>query len=262
MKFPHTCSLTYTTSLAYSTTIAPYAKSRPPGPLRVFIGVDQRQPVAYQVAAASIVKHSSVPVAITPLVLRQLPLKRRGLTDFTFSRYLVPYLCGYEGHALFVDADTLCLSDIADLPWDADESVSVVKHTTVTKNGQQVNVGFERPSVMLFNCEQSKRLTPGYIETGTPQKFDEWALSVGELDPAWNYLVGYNTGGGAKLAHFTMGIPIFEETKDDEYAAEWHAVANECVQSCGWADIMGGSVHAKWKQKPAISQFLKHQGFG
>lgn len=230
--------------------------------LRVFIGFDPRQPVAYNVAQASIIRNSSRPVSITPLILSQLPLKRRGLTEFTFSRYLVPYLCGYEGHALFVDADILCMGDIAELPWDTEAAVSVVKHTTVTKGGQIVNVQFERPSVMLFNCDQCPPLSLELIENGTPQKLETWAHSVGELPREWNYLVGYDTGGGAKLAHFTQGIPIFEETQNDEYAAQWLEMAKWCGESCSWTEIMGNSVHAKWKQKPAIASFLQLQGFG
>lgn len=230
-------------------------------PLRVFIGFDPRQPVAYQVAAASIAKHSSVPVSITPLILSKLPLKRRGLTEFTFSRFLVPYLCGYQGHALFVDADVLCMADIAQLPWDAFEAVSVVKHSSVQKQGKSIDVRFERPSVMLFNCDFCDRLTPEYIETKNPFSFD-WADAIGELPPQWNYLVGYNSGGGAKLAHFTQGIPIFEETCSDEYAADWLEMAKWCGESCSWQEIMGNSVHAKWKQKPPIALFLQLQGFG
>lgn len=230
-------------------------------PLRVFIGYDPRQPVAYNIAQASITRNSSVPVSITPLILSQLPLKRRGLTEFTFSRFLVPYLCGYEGHALFVDADVLCLGDISELPWDAFEAVSVVKHSSVQKQGKSIDVRFERPSVMLFNCDFCDRLTPEYIETQNPFSF-EWADAIGELPHEWNYLVGYNSGGGAKLAHFTMGIPIFEETCSDEYAAEWLEMAKWCAESCSWQEIMGNSVHAKWKQKPAIASFLQLQGFG
>lgn len=231
-------------------------------PLRVFIGMDDRQPVAYHVAQASIIRNSSVPVSITPLVLSQLPIKRRGLTSFTFSRYLVPYLCNYDGPALFVDADILCMGDIAELPWETEAAVSVVKHTTVTKGGQTVNVQFERPSVMLFNCEQCPPLSLDLIENGTPQKMDTWAHSIGELPREWNYLVGYDTGGGAKLAHFTQGIPIFEETCNDEYAAEWLEMAKWCSESCSWQEIMGNSVHAKWKQKSPVLPFLKLQGFG
>lgn len=227
--------------------------------LRVFIGADERQPLAFTVAQESIATRSSKPVAITRLIQSQLPVKRQGLTSFTFTRYLVPWLCGYEGYALFVDADILCRGDIAELPWDSEHAVSVVPHTSVKKNGQDVSVYFERPSVMLFNCSKCKRLTPDYIETGKPQSL-EWAASVGELPRQWNHLVGYDSPKDAKLAHFTQGIPCFEETHRDEYADEWAAVAQQASATCSWAEIMGNSVHAKWKQRPVLSSFLKVQG--
>lgn len=228
--------------------------------MRVFIGVDERQPLAYSVARHSIEQAASKPVAITPLILRQLPMQRRGLTDFTYTRYLPPWLCNYEGAALFVDADIVCMGDIAELPWNTPHSVCVVPHDMVTKNGQPVSVRFERPSVMLFNCAACRRLTPDYIATGKPQSFD-WADSVGELPREWNHLVGYDTPSPAKLAHFTMGIPCFDETKGDEYASEWQQAANAAFATCGWSEIMGGSVHAQFKQTPQMSTFLRAQGF-
>mgnify|MGYP003348841068 CR=1 FL=1 len=79
--------------------------------LRIFIGIDARQPVAYHVLVSSIQRRASRPVAITPLILEQLPIQRQGLTTFTFSRYLVPYLCGYEGQGLFIDSDMILLDD-------------------------------------------------------------------------------------------------------------------------------------------------------
>lgn len=246
-------------SVSYENSIS--ERRQPSKTLRVFVGFDPRQPVAYQVAAASIAKNSSRPVSITPLILSQLPLKRRGLTEFTFSRFLVPYLCSYEGHALFVDADVLCLGDIDELPWDSLEAVRMVKHESVQRAGKTVDVRFERPSVMLFNCQRCTALTPEFVESGNVFAMN-WTTAIGSLPAEWNYLVGYNTGGGAKLAHFTQGIPIFEETRNDEYAAEWLEMAKWCGESCSWAEIMGNSVHAKWKQKPAINQFLSLQGFG
>lgn len=229
--------------------------------MRVFIGVDQRQLLAYSVARHSIEQTASKPVSITPLILRQLPLQRRGLTEFTFARYLVPWLCHYEGAALFLDADTLCMGDISALPWDTTHSVCVVPHDTVVKNGQQVSVRFERPSVMLFNCTKCKRLTPEYIERGKPQSF-EWADSVGDLPREWNHLVGYDSPDAeVKLAHFTMGIPCFPETQNDDFAAEWQQTATTAFATCSWAEIMGGSVHAAYKQPPQTAAFLRAQGF-
>jgi hypothetical protein len=215
---------------------------------RVFIGVDERQPVAYTVASRSVQFNCSKPVSVTPLLQRQLPVKRKGLTTFTFTRYLVPWLCGYQGRALFIDADTLVLGDIAELPWESNDALCVVPHGFVEKNGQPVSVLFERPSVMLFDCSKCQALTPEYIETGKPHSLVEWAPSIGHLPAEWNYLVGYNKGGNAKLAHFTMGIPCFPETAEDEFAAEWSRVAQAAMSTVEWAQIMGGSVHAQWKR--------------
>lgn len=216
---------------------------------RVFIGVDPRQWLAYTVAAHSLMVTSSVPVAVTPLIYSQLPVKRKGLTEFTFTRYLVPWLCDYKGSALFIDADTLTIGDIAELPWDSEHAVSVVPHDRVSVEGHDVNVRFERASVMQFNCEKCTSLTPEYIETGAPQSF-EWASSVGDLPKEWNHLVGYDAPAPAKLVHFTQGIPCFDETSADEYAKEWQCALSAATHTCSWAEIMGPSVHARFKVNP------------
>lgn len=244
-------------------------------PLRVFIGYDSRQPVAFNIAQASIYRHCSRPVTITPLVLDTLPIERRGLTEFSVSRYLVPWLCNFEGHALFLDGDTLCMGDIAELPWHTEHAVSVVHHDSVQKHGQSVDVRFERPSVMLFNCAKCTALTPEMVQTGKPHNL-QWAETVGDLPHEWNYLVGYDSEQTlrlsqdldpdedtkpVKLAHFTMGLPCFEETAKDEYAAEWRETAAWSGSTCSWAEIMGGSVHAKWKQPPPVNRFMRAQGF-
>jgi hypothetical protein len=146
--------------------------------LRVFIGTDPRQPIAWNVLSDSINRHSSKPVAITPLSLKTLPITRRGLTEFTFSRFLPPYLCGYKGTALFLDADMVGTADIAELFAQANgvDSVQV--------NRDQAR--FEWPSAMLFNCEHCTTLTPEYVQDARNQLFDfAWAKSIGEFSPEW-----------------------------------------------------------------------------
>ena len=221
-------------------------------PLRIFVGVDERQPIAFSVAQHSIAQRSSKPVAITPLIQKQLPVKRRGLTSFTFTRYLVPWLCDFQGHALFVDADILLRGDIAQLPWDAPATVSVVPHMAVVKNGEPVSVMFERNAVMLFNCAKCTKLTPEWIDDprNSPNKLADWAgTDIGELPKVWNHLVGYDKPNNeAQLAHFTMGIPCFPETKDDEFGAEWVETHRHMNGTVPWSEIMGPSVHARWKR--------------
>ena len=205
-------------------------------PLRVFIGYDPRQPVAYNVLQHSIIRQSSQPVSITPLVLSQLPIKRRGLTEFTYSRFLVPYLCGFRGAAVFMDADMVVRGDIAELfKLSTSDAVSVM----------QEQKRFERPSLMLFNCGACLRLTPEFIDDTTNSLFDfAWAPYVGSLPKEWNHCVGYaEPNPDAAVIHYTMGIPCWEETKDCEHASKWHEEAWRMTSSCSFQDLMGKSVH-------------------
>ena len=104
--------------------------------IRVFIGYDGREAVAFSVLAYSIHARASRPVAVAPIMLSQLagvmtrerhPLQS---TDFSFSRFLTPCLSGYEGWSIFMDCDMLVLEDIAALYALCDEryAVMVVKH--------------------------------------------------------------------------------------------------------------------------------------
>lgn len=207
--------------------------------LRIFIGVDPRQPVGFSVLASSIYRHSSLPVSITPLVLRQLPLKRRGLTEFTYSRFLVPYLCGFKGHALFLDADMVVRGDIAELFYLADQNVSV----QVNKEQPE----FEWASAMLFNNARCQNLTLEYIENPAHGMFGmEWAESVGSFPKEWNCCVRYSEPNPAgKLFHYTEGLPVWNETRGAPEDAHWereHKIMNSTVR---WQELMGNSVHAK-----------------
>lgn len=206
--------------------------------VRVFIGMDQRQPLAYTVLQSSIIRRSTVPVQITPLLIHQLPVKRTGLTNFTFSRFAVPYLCDYEGYAVFMDADMVCLTDINELieiAMQSDDSVHVVKSP----------MKFEWPSLMVFNNAKCKRLTLEEIEIGEPFKF-EWADGVGELSDEYNHLVGYDDPNpDARIIHYTQGIPCWYETEDCEHADTWKAEKDAALMTCKWKDLMGNSVHAR-----------------
>jgi len=204
-----------------------------PGQNRIFIGYDPRQPIAFNILQHSILRRSSQPLSIVPLVLEQLPITRRGLTEFTYSRFLVPWLCGYEGRALFLDADMLCLADVSELFSLAEgEGVQVVMN----------ELKYEWPSLMLFNCAACERLTPEYVET-SPELFKmNWAPTYA-LPFEWNHIVGYDRPKPAKIVHFTRGIPVWEETGACEYAEEWHQERRAAMATCSFLELMGGSKH-------------------
>lgn len=205
--------------------------------LSVFIGYDPRQPLAYNVVAHSIASRLSQPVPITRLQLNQLPITRRGLTEFTYSRFIVPYLEGFDGYSLFVDADMLVLADVTELLSVVDPSaaVSVVMH----------EAKFERPSLMVFNNKRCRVLTPAFVDDSRNKLFDlAWASTIGALPAEWNHVVGYNAPNPfAKIVHYTKGIPCWTETDGTEWAMAWHRERDAMLATVSFQELMGSSVH-------------------
>ena len=110
--------------------------------ISIFIGFDPRETVAFHVLSHSIQANASQPVMIAPIALHQLAgefSRRRDplqSTDFSFSRFLVPHLCGFAGWSLYLDCDMLMLDDVAKL-WslrDDRHAVMVVKHDYVPRD--------------------------------------------------------------------------------------------------------------------------------
>lgn len=208
--------------------------------IRCFLGYDPNETVSYHVLAHSILRHASVPVSVTPLVLSQLPMTRertpKQSTEFSFSRFLVPWLCGFRGTAVFLDCDMLCRGDIADLRGEPGKAVSVVKHDYTPRPedkflGQQQTIYQKKnwSSVMVFDCAQCPMLTPHYVNTASGLELHQFKwlggeYGIGALDPVWNCLIGEPNQcamESAKLWHFTRGTPCFKAFRDCPGAREW-----------------------------------------
>lgn len=224
--------------------------------LKVFIGYDSRQPLAFNVAAFSVLRTASVPVAITALRADTLPIKRFGLTEFTFSRFLVPWLCGYQGDAVFMDSDVLVRSDIKEL-FDIGARQGSIDIAVMQEQDK-----FEWPSVMYFNCASHgcTKLTPDYVNDKEHNPLGlSWATSLGKLPPEWNHCIGYAEPAlleHAKLLHYTEGIPCWAETMGTGGDAAWQSARNNMLHTVDWAALMSRSVHAK----QTILRFLKQRG--
>jgi lipopolysaccharide biosynthesis glycosyltransferase len=210
--------------------------------IRVFIGYDPAESIAYHTFVHSIMSRSSVPVSFTPIIAKQLPEITRPRdamqsNEFAFTRWLVPYLCGYEGWAIFADCDMLMLEDINELYELRDESkaVQVVKHNHVPKNELKyldtVQTKYPRKnwsSVMLINCSKCTQLTPEYVNTagGLDLHQFKWLedIEIGEIPKEWNYLVDYYEAQNAvniKNLHYTEGGPYFKDYIDCDFSEEW-----------------------------------------
>ena len=212
--------------------------------MRVFIGVDPRQPLGYNVLQNSIHRHSKERVIVEPLMLRKLPITRRGLTEFTYSRYLVPWLCGYEGVAVFMDADIVVTGDIGELFAQADGQSAVQVNKDQPK--------FEWSSVMMFNNANCRALTPENVDDPENKIHTlDWGAG-GTFFRDWNHCVNKIAPEEAKLYHYTEGVPAWEEVQGSPLDVHWFEARDNMNHTVPWRELMGGSVHAE----PVIRRFM------
>ena len=226
-------------------------------PIPIFVGVDPRERAATNVLVDSLVQHSNTPLAITPLITPQLeaqglywrPRDPKQSTAFSFSRFLVPYLMGYQGWAIFMDCDMLSRSDIAEL-WalrDEQFAVQCVQHEHVP--GETVKFLGETQSaypkknwssLMLLNCNRCTALTPHYVNNATGLELHRFHWlngdhEIGAIPEGWNHLVAVQDPAKAEdapLLHWTLGGPWFkaQRTIGGELAAEWFAARDEAFR--------------------------------
>ena len=214
--------------------------------MKVFVGYDTREDMAYQVCKHSILARNK-DVDVRPLKQQELrdtgwynrPIDKLASTEFTFTRFLIPELANFKGWAVFMDCDMILTTDIKELFDQADDRYAVmcVKHDYKVKeefkmDGQKQTIYPRKnwSSVMLFNCGHpsnarlsqdmvnEKELNGAYFHRFSWLKDSE----IGELDHTWNYLVGvYNDIEKPKLIHYTEGGPWFEETRHCEFGHIW-----------------------------------------
>jgi hypothetical protein len=148
-------------------------------PLRIFIGYDSREPIALSVAAHSISRRASGPVTFIPLALPHLKgiytREPNGTTEFSLTRFLVPYLSGYEGVSIFMDCDFLVKCDIYEVLEHIDlaSDVSVCQHDYTPREGlkatgvQTIYARKNWSSFMVF-------LNDRHAGRSTPHGLGEW----------------------------------------------------------------------------------------
>ncbi len=112
-------------------------------PLKIFVGWDSREDIAFRTCKQSIIDNASVDVDIIPL--KQKKLRDQGVywrqpdrmasTEFTFTRFMVPALAEMKGWALFIDCDFVALDDVKKLFDQVDDKYAVMcaKHDYTPK---------------------------------------------------------------------------------------------------------------------------------
>ena len=200
-----------------------------------------------------------MPLEIHPLALNNMErfyAERHtdGSNAFIYSRFLVPYLCGFAGWAIFLDGDMLVRGDIAEL-WAyrrADRGAQVVPHDYKTRFPVKClgakNEDYPRKnwsSVILWNCNYfpNRILTPEFVakQPGDYLHRFYWLndKQIDTLPLEWNHLVTeYEPNPNARLLHYTLGIPPFEGYDKQEGAKEWFETADRAMTPMNWGPLV------------------------
>lgn len=214
---------------------------------KVYVGWDSREDIAYQVCKHSLLTFNNK-VDVNALKLNELkdiglvtrPADQKASTEFTFTRFLVPYLNNYKGWALFVDCDFLFCEDVDHLFNLADDryAVMVVQHDYNVVDGAikmdgKVQHSYPRKnwsSCILFNCSHPKNqehLKPETINQKEMSYLHRFSWlddnEIGSLPFRWNWLVGHYTKSNELpgAIHYTLGTPFMPGYENCDYADLW-----------------------------------------
>jgi lipopolysaccharide biosynthesis glycosyltransferase len=222
--------------------------------IKVFIGFDPVESVAWHTMVHSIIEKSSKPIAIIPINLKNLSkifTRKKEETqsnEFSFTRFLVPYLCDFKGKAIYFDCDMLLRKDIVEI-FDviieqSEKAVYVVKHDYESKDTVKYlnKIQYKYPrknwsSVVLWNCAHpsNNAVTLDYVNTATGSDLHrfKWLKDdeIGELNIRWNWLVGEYDEPPYDVSnvHWTVGGPYFNEYRNVDFADEWFSMRDKML---------------------------------
>ena len=219
-------------------------------PLKIFVGWDSREDIAFRTCKQSIIDNTNVDVDIIPL--KQKKLRDQGVywrqpdkmasTEFTFTRFMVPALAEMKGWALFIDCDFVALDDVKKLFDQADDQYAVmcVHHDYTPKEGEKMDgqkqLNYPRKnwsSAVLWNCGHpdnkvvDKELVNDPTIDGKYMHRFSWLTDdkIGKISHEWNWLVGWYKpvrDGQPKAIHYTEGGPWFDQYRNCAFSKEWY----------------------------------------
>jgi len=189
-----------------------YAPLDVQSPVRVYVAATEAQMLAVKVLEYSIRKHASLTVQVSALHLSGIEIpspakpENRPRTPFSFQRFLIPSLTGYQGRAIYLDSDMQVFQDIRRL-WNVsleDADLLAVQEPGSTGRRPQF-------SVMVLNCASLRwdieEIVQSLNEGGLTYESLMYDMAVASkiratLDPAWNSLERYHPEQTC-LLHYT-----------------------------------------------------------
>lgn len=234
-----------------------------------YIGYDRREDIVYHVAKASLL-NTTPGALVTPLVQDSLRAHRiytrakdeRAATDFSLTRFLVPYLSKHSGWAVFVDCDFLFTRNVLSVLeplLDDSKAVMVVKHDyqprTRSKMGGLTQHTYPRKnwsSFIAWNLghEANDSLDAGVVNSADPSWLHQFMWlddsEIGDLPVDLNFLVGeYPISDGEvdvtsptqrtpTCLHYTLGIGPYAPPVPD-YAKLWEEQRKKFTRSASFS---------------------------
>ncbi|MEC4885929.1 MAG: glycosyl transferase [Scytonema sp. PMC 1070.18] len=195
--------------------------------IQVFIGSGEASLLERKVAIYSLRKHTKRELDIyvfngthnaielndgkpflSPMSLR---IKYQNVTEFSLYRFIIPQVCNYQGKAIYIDSDVICLSDIGEL---FDTPVNDFDFLAKKDAYSHKDIDLWGLSVMLINCEKCKfdldticdEVAKGlYTYTDfscmSPAFLNHNQYKISEIDAQWNVFDYYDEN--TKLIHYT-----------------------------------------------------------
>jgi hypothetical protein len=215
-----------------------YAPLYAQAPIKIFVGTDRAQMAGVKVLEYSIKKFATMSVQVEPIDDRAVPVpadpSNRTKTGFSFSRYLIPELCGYQGRGIYFDADMQVFTDVTKL-WTKDFSGAHVLYAEGPPDKSRPPLF----SVLLLDCEQLRwdvRDIIGGLDQGRysyKQLMGEMCIVPPEKKRAglafeWNSLE-YFEAGRTCLIHYTDMPTQPWISSRNRYGKQWYACLRDAI---------------------------------
>lgn len=204
-------------------------------PVCIYVGSDRSQLIPFQVLEYSIRRHTRADVRIVAmdnLKLAEPADPRHGSrTGFSFTRFAIPYLTGYRGAAIYLDADMQVFGEIEELASIPFEGAHVVIQDDLPEAHQPKAGTIGAPqrrikqcSVMRLDCDKLNWVPQDIIKAlGVEYSYEDLLYHLCLLEESqiryaipfeWNSLETF-VPGRTRLIHYT-----------DMYTQPWVSAEN------------------------------------
>ncbi|BAS59559.1 lipopolysaccharide biosynthesis protein [Leptolyngbya boryana NIES-2135] len=185
--------------------------------------------------------HNAIELNDQPPFLAPMSLRAKycNVTEFSLYRYLIPELCQFQGRAIYVDSDMICLTDISKL---FETSLNGCHFLAKRESYAHMGDAFWGLSVMLIDCDRTRfnleqildeidqgLYTYSDFSCMSPAFLAHHSYQIGELDPHWNVFDYWDAS--TKLIHYTNLLTQPWKHPNHPYGELWFQYLDEAISA-------------------------------